>query len=134
MKMQEMNKQILKENLKFVVEELQRKKEICSNKYKFIINPVFEENKNLNGSDEFMRLTVFTEENIGGKLIDIDDVIDVLGGLIPLVPIWINVSFIEMELEDNDIAIFQLDCSMRFRKPSLLQNAETGHPPFGIIE
>ena len=48
----------------------------------------------------------------------------------PLVPIWINISFNKQEGEK---IIFDFETSLRFRKPSLLRNAETGHPPFKAI-
>lgn len=47
-----------------------------------------------------------------------------------MVPIWINVSFVEME---GEIGIFRLETSLRFRKPTLLRNADTGHPPFKAL-
>lgn len=31
------------------------------------------------------------------------------------------------------ITIFKLEISLRFRKPTLLRNAETGHAPFKAI-
>ena len=92
----EMNKKIFRENLVSAVEELKKVKKLEFEEQKFIINPVEERNKKLNSMDDFMRMTVLTEENIGGKLLRIDDVIGVLGGLIPLLPIWINISFVEM--------------------------------------
>ena len=131
MKVKEMSKEILRKNLVHAVEELLQKKEMKSEVYKFIINPIIEANKSYNGSDDLMRFWVLSEENVGGRILGIDDVIDLLGGLMPLVPIWINISFIEMKSDSS--ALFQLDCSLRFRKPSLLRNAETGHAPFAIV-
>jgi hypothetical protein len=34
---------------------------------------------------------------------------------------------------DGDTAIFKLETSLRFRKPSLLRKNETGHAPFKAI-
>ena len=127
----QMSKKIFKENLISAVEELKKAKKIEFEKEKFIINPIEDRNKKLNSMDDFMRMTVLTEENVGGKLLRIDDVIGVLGGLIPLLPIWINISFVEMV--DDYTAVFQLDCSMRIRKPSELKNTEKGYPPFNVV-
>ena len=127
----EMNKKIFKNNLTCAIEELKQIKEIKAEEYRFIIQPVLEGNKKFSNADDCMRLWVLTEENVGGKLLKIDNAVDVLGGLEPLVPLWINVSFVEVI--DDDTAVFRLDCSMRFRKPTLLKNAETGHPPFAIL-
>lgn len=73
---------------------------------------------------------VLTEENVGGKQLEINDTVDVLGGVFPKAPLWINVSFLEII---DEIAIFKLDTSLRFRKPTLLQNIETGHAPFKAV-
>ena len=126
-----MSKKVFRENLISAVEELQNAKNIKSEKLKFIIHPTEEKNKKLNSKDDYMRLAVLTEANIGGKLFDADEVIVLLGFLIPYLPIWINISFVK--LTDDNVAVFQLDCSMRFRKPSELKNTETGHAPFNLI-
>ena len=59
-----------------------------------------------------------------------DEVVAMLASFAPFVPIWINVYYIEYE--DNNI-YFGLDCSLRIRKPSLMHNQETGHPPVKAI-
>lgn len=128
----EMSKEIFKHNLICTVNEIQLSKGLDFEKYKFIIHPVEEKNKALNSADDFMRLGVLTEKNLGNKKLTTNDVINVLGGLMPLVPIWIDIIFVE--IDDNDVALFHLDCSMRFRKPSLLRNSETGHAPFRAKE
>ncbi|MBC6310822.1 hypothetical protein HCJ66_14875 [Listeria sp. FSL L7-1582] len=97
---------------------------------KFIIELVEEEGKMLDGGDEMMKRLVLTKENIGDKKLSVKDVVGVLGGLFPRAPIWINISFIEVE---EEIAIFRLDASLRFRKPTLLRNSESGHAPFKVI-
>lgn len=51
--------------------------------------------------------------------------------MIQFVPIWINISLNEIKGEK---LVFNFKTSLRFRKPSLLRNAETGHPPFKAIE
>ena len=126
-----MSKEIFKDNLINAVTELQNARRIESKKQKFIINPVEERNKKLNSKDDYMRLAVLTEEIIGGKLFKIDEVVYLVGFLIPSLPIWINISFVEMI--DDDTAVFQLDCSMRIRKPSELKNTEKGYPPFEVV-
>jgi hypothetical protein len=126
----EMNKNIFKEFLIQTVDEIVGNG-VSSNNIVFIINPVKEEGKKLNSKDDFMRLNILSEKNIGGKKLVIDDVVNVLCGLEPLVPFWIDVKLLEL-LEDK--IVFQLDCSMRFRKPSLLKNQETNHAPFRAIQ
>lgn len=48
----------------------------------------------------------------------------------PFVPIWIDV---KLDRYTDGEAEFQLDCSLRLRKPSLLRNQESGHPPFRAV-
>ncbi|WP_262421887.1 hypothetical protein [Bacillus aquiflavi] len=122
-----MNEEIFAENLLKTVNELKENRGISSNNYKFIIEPIEEEGKTLDGGDEMMKRLVLSKDNIGGKRLLINDVVGILGGLFPRAPIWINVSFVEI---DGDTAIFKLETSLRFRKPTLLRNAETGHAPF----
>jgi hypothetical protein len=127
----EMSKKTFENNLINAIKELQQVKKLESKNQKFIIQPVEERNKKLNSKDDYMRLAVLTEKNIGGKLFEIDEVIHLLGFLIPSLPIWINISFVE--IIDDDTAVFQLDCSMRIRKPSELKNTEKGYPPFEVV-
>ena len=127
----QMNKEIFKDNLINAIVELQSIKELETKMQRFVINPVEEKNKKLNSKDDYMRLAVLTEELITGRLFNIDEVVHILGFLIPSLPIWINISFVEMI--DEDTAVFQLDCSMRIRKPSELKNTEKGYPPFKVI-
>ncbi|WP_088810613.1 MULTISPECIES: hypothetical protein [Listeria] len=129
-KVTQMNKEIFKNNLIATVAEIREKKNVSFNDCKFIIVPVQEKNKPLSTEDDYMRLNILSKENIGGKKIPVKQTVGILAGLQPLVPIWINVSFYEME---EDTAIFKLETSLRFRKPTLLRNAETGHAPFKAI-
>ncbi|EAC2922469.1 hypothetical protein E4S99_15135 [Listeria monocytogenes] len=122
-----MNSEIFQMNLEKTLKEIMVSKELQSNEVRFVIVPVEEKGKMLDGSDEMMKRLVLTKENIGNKQLVIKDVVDVLGGLFPKAPIWINVSFLEM---NGEKAVFMLETSMRFRKPTLLRNAETGHAPF----
>lgn len=126
----QMNEVIFSTNLSKAVDKIKKAKNISSDIVKFIIEPVEEQGKMLDGGDEMMKRLVLSKENIGGKKLLLEDVVGVLGGLFPKAPIWINVSFIEIE---GDTAIFKLETSLRFRKPTLLRNAETGHAPFKAI-
>lgn len=129
--LKEMNKIIFKKHLILSVEELQRIKDIKFGEYRFLINAVKEKDKPLNSTDDFMRLNILNQENLEGKYLKVEEVVNVLGGIMPLVPIWIELSFVGL---DSDYAVLQLNCSMRFRKPSLLRNDETGHAPFKVVE
>ena len=124
-----MNKEIFKKNLQMAVVEL----DICSideiTKCRFTIVPIIEKNKKYSSKDDVMIRWVFTEENIGGKVLDVDSVVDVFSGLEPLYPIWINVS-----IRCKEKLLIQLETSLRFRKPSELQNVEIGYPPFKVIK
>lgn len=48
----------------------------------------------------------------------------------PLVPIWIDIEYIP---NYEGKSVFELKCSLRLRKPSLLRNQDLGHPPFRAI-
>ncbi|MCM3359804.1 hypothetical protein [Psychrobacillus sp. MER TA 171] len=126
----QMNKEIFSTNLSKAVEKIKEVREISSDKIKFIIDHVEEHGEILDGGDEMMKRLVLSKENIGGKRLLIEDAVGVLGGLFSKAPMWINISFIGME---GDTAIFKLETSLRFRKPTLLRNAETGHAPFNVI-
>lgn len=70
-------------------------------------------------------------ENFSNNLqMVIDEIVSMLTFYSPLVPIWINIKLIE----NNNKYMFELDVSLRFRKPSLLRNQETGHAPFRAIK
>ncbi|EHJ8857230.1 hypothetical protein KB668_002647 [Listeria monocytogenes] len=126
----QMNSEIFQINLEKTLKEIMVAKGLQSDEIRFVIVPVEEKGKMLDGSDEMMKRLVLTKENIGNKQLVLKDVVDVLGGLFPKAPIWINVSFLEM---NGEKAIFKLETSLRFKKPTLLRNAETGHAPFKAI-
>lgn len=65
--------------------------------------------------------------NLDGREFDIDSVIKILGCRVPFCPLWIKVLLKEVRTE---APVIELQTSLRFRKPSLLQNQETGHAPF----
>ncbi|UAC48796.1 hypothetical protein K6959_02190 [Bacillus aquiflavi] len=126
----QMNSEFFFNNLMATVMEIKDKKGLSFSECIFMIEAVEERGKPLNSADDLMRLNILSEENVGGKKFPLSVTVDILCGLQPMVPIWINVSFVEM---DGDTAIFKLESSLRFRKPTLLRNAETGHPPFKAI-
>ncbi|EKQ4186719.1 hypothetical protein P5F95_000968 [Listeria monocytogenes] len=126
----QMNSEIFQINLEKTLKEIMVAKGLQSDEIRFVIVPVEEKGKMLDGSDEMMKRLVLTKENISNKQLVLKDVVDVLGGLFPKAPIWINVSFLEM---NGEKAIFKLETSLRFRKPTLLRNSETGHAPFKAI-
>ncbi|EAD2801188.1 hypothetical protein D3493_12855 [Listeria monocytogenes] len=123
----QMNSEIFQINLEKTLKEIMVAKGLQIDKIRFVIVPVEEKGKMLDGSDEMMKRLVLTKENIGNKQLVLKDVV---GGLFPKTTIWINVSFLEM---NGEKAIFKLETSLRFRKPTLLRNAETGHTPFKAI-
>lgn len=126
----EMNAEIFQNNLLIAINEIKGKRDIIADEYYFILNPVLEESKPRLAIDEFMRLNVLNPEFTKGKIFSLTEVVTTLAFHSPLVPIWINIKLIDSK--ENKI-FFQLDISLRFRKPSLLQNQETGHAPFKII-
>lgn len=129
-KVRDMDDKIFKENLIKTVNEILNYNNIDVSGFKFKIVPVYEPNKNLNNMDDVMRLIIFSDKNIDGKIFSIDEVVKVMTVHQPFVPIWINVDY--LKIIDNE-ALFKLETSLRVRKPSLLRNSETGHPPFKAI-
>ena len=87
-------------------------------------------NKPFNGLDDLMRLVVLSEKNVGNRLLTVEETVNLVACRSPFVPIWINISL--NEISEHQI-IFNFETSLRFRKPSLLRNVETGHPPFKAI-
>lgn len=77
-----------------------------------------------------MRLNVLNSDRIDGKWFSLDEEVATLAFFAPFVSIWINIQYIESL---NGKMFFQLECSLRIRKPSILRNQETGHPPFKAI-
>lgn len=126
----EMNDKIFKKHLLDAVEELKNCKGINGHTYKFYITPVVEEGKAMQAKDEFMRLNVLNPKFIDGKIFSEEEVILMLSHFSPLVPIWINVKYVTCEGDD---ILMNLECSLRFRKPSLLRNQDTGHAPFKVV-
>lgn len=124
-----MSKEIFKEHLVKTIKELTTD-ETERKTQKFRITAIHEVNKKLNSTDDMARLWLLSDKNIKGRSMTMDQVIDLFSGLSPLFPIWINVSI--ERIEDGCIT-FELETSMRFRKPTLLHNQETEHPPFKAV-
>ncbi|QKJ58575.2 hypothetical protein [Serratia fonticola] len=125
-----MNRYIFKKNLLCSIEDLflmEHLHSIDSNELLFTVIPVIEEGKRYNSKDELIQRTVFSNENIYGKIIGINDVVDVFSGLDPLFPLWVKIS-----LKKNKPFLIELQTSVRFRKPSVLMNTGSKYPPFFI--
>ena len=62
---------------------------------RFIITTDMEEGKAHNSKDDYMRLSIFSEGNLGGRLLTIEQVVNMFSSLAPLYPLWIKVYFKE---------------------------------------
>lgn len=129
-KVREMNKAIFYENLMMTIHEIMDIKNVDESKIRFKIVPVYEKEKSFSGMDDSMRLVVLSEKNVGNRLLTVEETVKLVACNSPFVPIWINISLNEIKGEK---LVFNFETSLRFRKPSLLRNAETGHPPFKAI-
>ena len=96
----------------------------------FKITPIYDKNKMPYMYDDMFRLEILGEDNIGGKIIPLDDTVEVLSCMSPLVPTQIKVKPLG-EIENK--TVFELFTSTRIRKPSQLANIDTGHPPFKAV-
>jgi len=126
----EMNKDIFSKHLDQTIEEIVQKSGIHSEEFMFRITPVYEQGKVLNGKDEVMRLNILNKKQIDGRLFSKQEMVSMLTFFSPLVSIWIDV---EMFSDDKEKTVFDIKCSLRLRKPSLLRHQESGHPPFKAI-
>ncbi|MCM1270232.1 MAG: hypothetical protein NC247_06335 [Ruminococcus flavefaciens] len=129
----EMNRNVLHSNLLKTMVEINPNQDIS--KILLKIETCEEKGKHLNAYDEIMHLNVLNVNKINKMTFTIDQALDSLTLLIsaynmPLVPIWINVEHL---CNRDNISIYKLICSRRYRKPSLLRNQETDHPPFKAI-
>jgi len=129
-KLKEMNKKVFYDNLIMTINEIVENKKIVVENLRFKIIPIYENGKSFNGLDNQMRLIALSEKNVGNRLLTIEETVDLVACQSPFVPIWINISMNEIR---EDRMIFDFETSLRFRKPSLLRNQETGHPPFKAI-
>ncbi|MDS0527135.1 hypothetical protein NNC19_15700 [Clostridium sp. SHJSY1] len=98
---------------------------------KFTITPITEEGKNHNSKDDYMRLWITSEKNLMGRFFDYDGVVNIFSAPDSRYPLWVTV---ELKEQKDDEYIIELKSSQRFRTPSVLQNQETGHPPFKVIK
>lgn len=129
-KIKEMNKSIFYNNLILTINEITGNSKLDDKSIRFKIIPVYEEDKTFNGLDNQMRLIALSEKNIGNRLLTIEETVNLVACQSPFVPIWVNISLMDIS---NQWIIFNFETSLRFRKPSQLRNAETGHPPFKAI-
>lgn len=129
-KLKEMNKTIFYDNLIMTINEIVENKKIVDENLRFKIIPIYENGKTFNGLDNQMRLIALSEKNVGNRLLTIEETVNLVSCKSPFVPIWINISLNEIS---GERMIFNFETSLRFRKPSLLRNQETGHPPFKAI-
>ena len=129
-KLKDMNKTIFYDNLIMTIHEIVENKKIVLENLRFKIIPIYENGKSFNGLDNQMRLIALSEKNVGNRLLTIEETVNLVACQSPFVPIWINISMNEIR---EDRMIFDFETSLRFRKPSLLRNQETGHPPFKAI-
>ena len=129
-KLKEMNKTIFYDNLIMTINEIVENKKIVDENLRFKIIPIYENGKSFDGRDDQMRLIALCEKNVGNRLLTIEETVNLVACKSPFVPIWINISLNEIS---GDRMIFNFETSLRFRKPSLLRNQETGHPPFKAI-
>ena len=121
----EMNKEIFKNNLLATLSEFE-----YNATPKFKITPMNDTNKGSCGDDDFFRLVILNEDNIGGKNLSLDDTVEVLACFSPHVPTQIKVKYLG---DEDRISLFELETSTRIRKPSQLANIDTGHPPFKAV-
>lgn len=128
--MREMNKFIFYTNLMATIYEIVDAKNVDEKSIRIKIIPVYERDKSFTGTDDLMRLVFLSEENIGNRLLTVEETVNLVACKSPFVPIWINISL--NGVEGNNV-IFNFETSLRFRKPSLLRNIETGHAPFKAI-
>ena len=95
--------------------------------YRFTITPVKENNVKYNSPDDIARLWILAEENIKNRILSLDAVVSTLSYSHERYPLWIKIQLAE---DTENHILFNLDVSMRCRKPSQLKHTETGHPPF----
>ena len=129
-KVREMNASVFHDNLMLTIYEVLNTRSVDESKLRFKIIPVYEKDKPHNARDDVMRLVLLSEKNVGNRLLNVKETVKLVACMSPFVPIWIHISFAKT---DGEKLIFNFETSLRLRKPSLLRNAETGHPPFKAI-
>ena len=125
-----MNNEIFSQCLDMAIQEIKQKEGIQFTEDAFIINTIVEEGKILNGKEEVMRLNILNKSRIDKHIFTKEEVVSMLTFFSPLVPIWIDIKYVP---NYEGKSVFELKCSLRLGKPSLLRNQESGHPPFRAI-
>lgn len=100
-------------------------------KCRFVVVPVYEQSAKHSSLDDYMRLALLNDDNVKGRLFDLEGATSLLSGPNSSYPLWVNVL---LKKHDAEGYLFELEFSTRFRKPSELKNNETGHPPFKAIQ
>jgi len=126
----QMDKEIFRSHLMQAMEKIRMRDQLEYEEVQLLVEPMHEPDKSLNGADEMMRLVVLAPNNVQHRQFTVDEAVNLLCWHVPLVPLWIDVSLVEVEQKR---AIFRLICSLRLRKPTQLRYAETGHAPFRVV-
>jgi hypothetical protein len=125
------NKAVFRENFIQTLNEIEAAHNIkIDDRSRFVVVPIFEKGKKLNSTDDNLQRWMLNDKNLSNLDLDFKMAADMLGCQVPYCPIWINVALKEIK---SGIPIIELQISLRFRKPSLLHNKDTGHPPFRAI-
>ena len=128
-KITKMNKQIFHDYLIMTVREIIGD-DFDEENLRFKIVATYEKDKTYNGLDDMMCLLYLSEKNLGHRPWNIKDTVDLVACNEPFVPTKIIIS---LDKHENELYIFNFVTTSRFREPSLLGNADTGHPPFRAI-
>ena len=123
-----MDRKDFKQNLNSCLKELDINEE---KGVKFKITTVIENSKRYNSDDDFMKLAVLDRAKLEERYLDINGVINILSAPNSRFPLWITVEIIDVRSNEY---LIELKTSLRFRTPSVLQNQDTGHPPFKVIK
>lgn len=126
----QMDKEIFRSHLMQAMEKIRMRDQLEYEEVQLLVEPMHEPDKSLNGADEMMRLVVLAPNNVQHRQFTVDEAVNLLCWHVPLVPLWIDVSLVEVEQKR---AVFRLICSLRLRKPTQLRYAETGHAPFRVV-
>ncbi len=126
-----MIKYLDKKTLKVYLLKALSKSNVTDENQKFLISPIIERGKSLNSTDDYIHRTILNNANLKERVLDIDSVVEVLGCMLPLAPLWVN---IHIQNSHSGETMIELQCSLRFRLPSILQNQDTGHPPFRVLD
>ncbi len=95
---------------------------------KYSIKPIYDPKKSETGEDSVFRLVILSDNNIGGKMLNFDDAVSVLTAFESRYPTKIEIAKVSDEASDH----FEIKCSTRVRKPSVMANIEKAYAPFTI--